>query len=159
MRARFGMAIGVVCAACLALGGRAVAADIHSNGRGGGVWSDPGTWKGSALPGTGDVAIVATGDGVIFDGTNTERLTCRQLMIDPRGILSFKADEGQYVLSVGGPVETYGTIRMEGSKAPEGSMELRLMGTQEETRAVRYVLRGRGGGQAPIIAQQAVDGK
>src|SRR5215471_6089991 len=43
------------------------AAEIHSNGRGGGEWSDPATWRGKAAPGPDDDVVIARGDAVVFD--------------------------------------------------------------------------------------------
>lgn len=43
------------------------AKEIHSNGTGGGPWSEAATWRGSAIPGANDEVVISRGDAVVFD--------------------------------------------------------------------------------------------
>jgi parallel beta-helix repeat protein len=86
--------------------------EIHSNGVGGGPWSDPLTWKGGVVPTGKDDVTVTAGDQVIFDKDDSAANTCNNIYIDPRSVLSFKNEIGTKVMSVGGAIESYGAIRM-----------------------------------------------
>jgi hypothetical protein len=48
-------------------GNSAPAAEIATNGTGGGPWSDKATWKGGAVPGADDEVTIRKGDTVVFD--------------------------------------------------------------------------------------------
>src|SRR5205823_6589749 len=88
-------------AAALVLAGAArpsAAAEVTSNGTGGGAWSDPATWRGNAVPGSGDDAVIARDDAVVFDRNDDGKVTCRQLLLDPAGKLTFKAGAGKVVM-------------------------------------------------------------
>ncbi|MFA5042505.1 MAG: NosD domain-containing protein [Kiritimatiellia bacterium] len=113
--------------------------EYHSNGVGGGNWSDPETWREKIAPAGADLVVIASDDTVVFDGHSPEQPSCRKILIDPRGILTFKTDEQPHVLSVAGAIESYGTIRMDGSKAPLGVMELRLIAETDEACAIRML--------------------
>lgn len=119
--------------------GMAHVGEYHSNGCGGGNWSDPETWHEKIVPAGADIVVIAADDTVVFDGHSTEEPGCRKIQIDPRGVLTFKADEQAHTLNVAGPVESYGTIRMDGSKSPLGVMELRLVAEAEEERTIRML--------------------
>lgn len=116
---------------------RVYGVEIHSNGRGGGSWSDPATWHGGVIPSATDTVTVATDDTVVFDGHSPEKTTCRQIQIDPHGVLQFKADSQPHTLSVSGPIESYGTLRMDGRKSPDGALEVRLVADRNEDRFIR----------------------
>ena len=115
------------------------AAEIHSNGLGGGRWSDPASWHGNAVPTKDDAVVIATGDTIAFDGNDIEQPSCAQVSIDPEGVLTFRADAASHVLSVAGPIESYGAIRMDGTRSPQGSMELRLAGADDAGRTIRLL--------------------
>lgn len=117
----------------------ATAREIHSNGLGGGRWTDAASWHGAAVPTSTDVVVIATGDTIVFDGNDINQPSCRQILIDPRGTLTFKADNAQHTLNVAGSVEAYGMIRMEGALAPSGTMELRLTAPANDERVVRLL--------------------
>lgn len=110
--------------------------EYHSNGVGGGRWTDPETWKGNIVPGQADVVVIATGDTVSFDGNDKDKPTCRKILIDPDGVLEFRADGAEHVLSVAGPVELYGQIRMNGAKSPDGLLELRIIAEEAGQRKI-----------------------
>ena len=48
--------------AVLALAHPAMAAEIHSNGRGGGKWDDPATWHSGVVPAADDTVVIAMRD-------------------------------------------------------------------------------------------------
>ncbi len=132
----------LVFAALLALvpPARAVAAEIASNGGGGGAWSDPATWRGRQLPGPGDDVVVQKNDIVVFDRDEEGKPSCRKLLIDPRGGLSFKTNAGRLVLTVADGIECFGVIRLDGTKSASDNFELRLAGDP----AKRVVKLGKG---------------
>jgi len=115
----------------------AAAAEMHSNGAGGGKWSDPGTWRGRAVPGSNNTVVVAGDDAVVVDLVDTNRVSCRELLIDPRGMLSFQRGGARTTLIVDGPIESYGAIRMDLARFDDGAAELRLVSTNAPSRAIR----------------------
>ena len=153
--AKWGWTMGLAGVALL--GGTAgFSAELYSNGVGGGPWTEPASWRGKAVPGTGDVVVVATGDTIVFDGNCTNRTACCQIMIDPQAALTFKADNAPHRLSVGGSIEAYGILRMDGTKAGEqGSMELSLAGKTENDRVIRLQ---RGAALFTYGADRLIDG-
>jgi len=112
-------------------------AEVHSNGLGGGKWSDPGSWRGRTVPGSNDVVAVAGDDHIVVDLVDTNRVSCRELHIDPRGMLSFQKGGPRTVLIVAGPVESYGAIRMDLGRFDDGAAELRLVATNAPGRYIR----------------------
>jgi hypothetical protein len=56
-----------LAALALAMGSCATAAEIATNGTGGGAWSDKATWKGGVVPGPDDEVTIRKGDAVVFD--------------------------------------------------------------------------------------------
>lgn len=56
-----------VAALAVVVVGIARAAEVHSNGTGGGPWSDPATWRDAAVPGPEDSVVIAADDSVTFD--------------------------------------------------------------------------------------------
>src|SRR5207248_1848768 len=113
------------------------AAEIASNGFGGGAWSDPASWRGKKVPGPDDDIIIQKNDVVVFDRGDTGKPTCRKLQIDPRGGLTFKTGAGKLVLAVTEPIETYGAIRLDGTKSASDEFELRLIGDAAGKRLVK----------------------
>src|SRR5262249_3880464 len=150
----------VTCSWLLPGSGRAD--EITSNGRGGGPWSDPTTWRGKKGPGPEDDVVIARQDVVLFDRNDdkvayaetavaavgavhalglrplgvtgallsgtTGRASCRQLHIDPRGVLGFKPGGGKQTICVAGPVEAFGSIRLDARNQPDDRLEFRLVG-------------------------------
>jgi hypothetical protein len=157
----------------LILAGTCAEADeVHSNGRGGGSWSDPATWRGKAAPASEDEVVIARGDVVVFDRNDDKvafvatgvamvaglaqpgavggltvgadllagtrgKITCSKLSIDPKGGLAFKTGAGKIVLCVAGPIETYGTIKLDARASANDYVELRLCGTSAEKRTLQ----------------------
>jgi len=128
--------------ACLFVAGvaRLDAAEVHSNGVGGGNWSSPSTWKARAVPAADDLVVIARGDIVAFDRDDTGKITCAQLSIDAKGGLEFKAN-GTVVMAVGGRIESYGAIRIDASKLPRATdrMELRFVGKDYASRNLKLL--------------------
>ena len=116
-----------------------LAAPIHSNTAGGGLWNEPGTWHGEVLPGPEDTVIIATRDVVVFDRDDTDRITCRKILIDPEGVLAFQRGAGRFTLTVNGSIESYGAIKINGTESPDGHYELRLLTDPSEDRGVRLL--------------------
>lgn len=163
--------IGLVAVAWLGLvvvAPSSSAAEIYSNGKGGGPWSDPTTWRGKAAPGPEDDVVIARGDEVIFD-RNDDRValletgaamigsarlpdlgaftagatllagsvgkaSCHKLFLDPKSLLSFKTGAGKQTLCVAGPVEAFGTIKLDAHNNPKDFLELRLIGDTQAKR-------------------------
>lgn len=118
----------------------ASAAEVHSNGVGGGNWSAPATWKTRTVPTADDVVVIARGDVVAFDRNDSDKITCAQIAIDPKGGLEFKS-VGTVVMAVGGPIESYGSIRIDASKVSKDTdrMELRLVAKDYAARSIKLL--------------------
>ena len=116
------------------------AKEIHSNGLGGGRWSDASTWHGGTVPTPEDDAVIAARDTVVFDRDDTEQPTCKQLLLDPNSNLAFQAGLGRRTLSVNGPVESHGSIKMHAPGFTD-AMELRLIAKDPAERTFK-VQRG-----------------
>jgi hypothetical protein len=150
-RGGFSLRSCLAAALFLTLGPALLAADIHSNGRGGGPWSEAGTWRGNAVPTADDIVTIAGEDTVIVDLKDEQKTSCKELYIDPRGVLSFKRGAGKVTLTVTGPVESYGLIRLDMKDSTDDAGELRLVGTTSEQRSIRLqrggslILHGRPG--------------
>jgi hypothetical protein len=130
--------------ACLGLAsGAARGAEIASNGVGGGPWSDPTTWRGKVVPGPKDDVVIQKHDVVTFDRDDDGKSTCAKLLIDPKGVLQFKTGAGKIVCVVAEGMETFGVLKLDGTRAASDMLELRLIGDKAETRKVKV---GRGGG-------------
>jgi hypothetical protein len=126
----------------LLLPGGAGAAEIATNGVGGGAWSDPATWRAKKTPGATDDVVIQKNDVVVFDRADDGKPTCRKLQIDPRGGLTFKTGAGKLVLAISDGIETFGAIRLDGTKFATDDFELRLLG---DAPAKRLIKLGKGG--------------
>jgi len=120
-----GFLIPVPLAGCLLLVA-AHAAEIHSNGAGGGNWSDPATWVGSRIPNPSDPVVIAMRDKVTFDLPGLDTPSCATLQIDPEGVLTYRRLPGRLSLIVTGSIRSYGTIKLEATTPDAGILELRL---------------------------------
>lgn len=107
--------------------GLAYPSELHSNGRGGGAWTDPLSWREKIVPFSADTVILTAGDTVEFDGDGRTEASCRRLLLDPQSTLTFRDDGETHVLSINGGVESYGLIRLDGRHQPQGVLELRLV--------------------------------
>lgn len=147
LRARYprpGAAGVAALCACVALAAGVAtlsAAEVHSNGRGGGRWSDPETWHGGRAPTPQDDAVIAMRDIVEVDlPRTTNQPACANVFIDPEGVLSFQPSDRSVGLAVNGSIESFGTIRMDGTTS-SGLMELRLLSDGTGQRTIRLLER------------------
>jgi hypothetical protein len=164
--ARRRLILGVM--AMLVAAPAASAADVYSNGVGGGDWSDPGSWREKAVPTAQDQVVISRGDVIEFDRNDDGKTTCQQIFIDPKGTLGFKHGSGRTVCRVAGQVESYGAIKIDGSRSAADHFELQLMGSPSE-RTVKLLknaslmVTGRHnqphGKHNVVIAAPAVDGQ
>lgn len=118
------------------------AADVSSNGFGGGAWSDPATWRGKTVPGPKDDVVIQKQDVVTFDRDHGAGVTCKRLQIDPKGVLLFKTGVGKLVMSVSEGIETYGAIKLDGTRSAKDYHELALVGETADKRKIKV---GKGG--------------
>jgi hypothetical protein len=116
--------------------------EIYSNASGGGEWSDPATWRGGKVPAADDDVVIARDDTVIFDRNDDGKITCKQLSLDPRGVLQFKMNAGPIVFCVNGLAESYGYIRMDATKSAKDQQELRLVAEDPEQRMLKIAKGG-----------------
>ncbi len=113
--------------------------EIHSNGSGGGRWSEPSTWHGGQVPGSTDTVVIAMRDQVEFDVDDSDRDSCAALFLDPEALLSFRPGRDSRTLSVGGAIESYGTIRIDATGDRRARYTLRLTAAEADQR--RIILR------------------
>ena len=99
---------------------------IHSNGRGGGPWTESATWHGGEVPEAEDTVVIAMRDRVVFDGHDPDQASCAELHIDPEGTLTFAEGRGTHTLTVNGPITSYGTIRLDATESRHAQYRLRL---------------------------------
>ena len=83
----------------------AYAAEISTNGLGGGPWNDPTTWSGKIVPGPADDVVIRKFDIVVFNRDDSTKASCRKLQIDPRGGLTFKTGAAETMECVAGGCE------------------------------------------------------
>jgi len=117
----------------------AAAGMIHSNGHGGGPWSDPDTWHGGKVPGEADDAVIAMRDAVTFDLDHRNKVTCNNLYLDPEGVLGFKTGPGDFVITVAGTIESYGVIKVDATRSA-GLREIHMRAEKQD--AVLQLLQG-----------------
>ena len=131
------------------------AKEIHSNGLGGGRWSEASTWRGGAVPTAEDDAVVATRDTVLFDRDDVDTPTCKQLILDPGSNFAFQSGLGRRTLTVNGPIEAFGSLKMHAAAASD-SMEIRLASTVAAERVIKLA---RGGALLVLGRPGLADGK
>lgn len=127
----------IVVALALVISPMAHADEVHTNGTGGGPWSDPESWRKKKVPGPDDEAIISRGDIIVFDRNDDGKVTCKQLSIDPRGGLTFKRGGGKITMVVGGMIECFGTIKMQANDKADDLFELRLQAEKLEQRLLK----------------------
>ncbi|MBM3993738.1 MAG: right-handed parallel beta-helix repeat-containing protein [Planctomycetes bacterium] len=120
----------LICSVCSA-------AEISSNGLGGGVWSDPATWRGKKVPGPFDDVVIQKLDVVTFDRNDDGKVSCQKVQIDPKGMLTFKTGVGKLVCCVADSIESFGAIKLDGTKSGGDHLELRMIGDNAEKRKVK----------------------
>ena len=119
------------------------AAELHSNGLGGGDWSDPLSWREKAVPTAEDDAVISRGDIMAFDRDDDGKTTCKQIFIDPNGSLTFKTGGGRIVCCVAGQIESFGAILIDGSRSSSDKFELRLTGPAATDRTIKLMKGGK----------------
>ena len=115
------------------------AEDVYSNGFGGGRWSDGGSWRGGDVPASNDLVTISGNDRIVVDLLEPNRIACKELRIDPQGMLTFGEGAGRHVLNVGGIIESYGAIRLDMRRSDGGAAELRLAGATRAERKLHMV--------------------
>lgn len=134
--------LATACALCVlvtASFAQAGGVEIHSNGRGGGLWSEPETWHGRQVPGPEDTVVIAMRDRVEFDRDDRDRPSCAALYLDPEAVLSFRSGRERRTLTVAGPIESYGTIHIDGTGDRRGLYELVLAADDPSRREIRLL--------------------
>jgi hypothetical protein len=121
--------------------GLAYPSELHSNGRGGGAWTDPMSWRERIVPFSSDTVILTAGDTIEFDGDGRTEASCRRLLLDPQSTLTFRDDGETHVLSINGGGESYGLIRMDGHTQPQGILELRMVSSDPDDN--QFLLRNK----------------
>lgn len=114
------------------------AAEVSSNGAGGGLWSEPSTWRGNAAPKPEDEVTIRKGDVVVFDRNDDGKTTCHKLFIDPQGVLKFKTEAGKITFTASGPIESFGLVKLDGTKSANDIHELVLTGKTVKERIVTF---------------------
>lgn len=113
------------------------AAEITSNGTGGGLWTDPSTWQGKVAPGAQDDVVIRKFDVVHFDRNDEDKVSCHKLQLDPKGVLLFKTGTGKAVCCVADALDNFGIIKLDGTKSAGDYHELRLLGATPEQRKIK----------------------
>lgn len=126
----------IVAFGCLRLVTSAEAKEIHSNGLGGGRWNDVATWRGGAVPGAEDDAVIAARDTVLFDRDDADKPTCKALILDPNSNFAFQGGLGKRTLTVNGIVEIHGSLKMHAQGATD-DMAIQLCSTTAAERAFK----------------------
>jgi hypothetical protein len=115
----------------------ASAAEISTNGIGGGPWSDPATWRGKAVPSPKDDVVIQKHDIVSFDRNDDGKVSCRKLQIDPKGVFVFKTGAGKQICCVADALESFGVIKLDGTKSAGDFLELRMVGDSADKRKIK----------------------
>ena len=123
-----------MAALALRVGGGLLAAERHTNGLGGGLWTDPGSWHGQVSPAATDVVVIASGDTLQADAGEA---VCAGLLIDPDGVLAARPAGTPRRLLVTGPVESYGLIRVDAAREPQAAFTLRVEAAEPGARVIR----------------------
>jgi hypothetical protein len=113
------------------------AAEISTNGLGGGPWSDPMTWRGKLVPKADDDVVIQKNDVAIFDRNDDGKVSCRKLLIDPKGALVFKTNAGKQVCCIADSIVSFGVIKLDGTKSKADLIELRMVGDTAEKRKIK----------------------
>ena len=135
--------------------GTAAAKEVTSNGLGGGRWSDASTWRGGAVPAAEDEAVIAARDTVLFDRNDVEAPTCKQLILDPNSNFAFQSGLGKRTLTVNGPIEVFGSLKMHAAAITD-DMEIRLASAVDAEHAIKL---SRGGALLVLGRPDLPDGR
>ena len=115
----------------------ASAAEISTNGIGGGPWSDPATWHKKVIPGPGDDVIIQKFDVAQFDRNDEGKVSCRKLQIDPKGVFTFKTGAAKAICCVADAIDSFGAIKLDGTKSASDFFELRMVGDSAAKRKIK----------------------
>lgn len=126
----------------LAFAASCFGAEVHSNGLGGGDWSDPLSWREKLVPTAEDDAVISRGDIIAFDRDDDGKTSCKQMFIDPNGAFTFKTGGGKFTCCVAGQIESYGAILIDGSKSSSDRFELRMLGPGGSPERVIKLMKG-----------------
>jgi hypothetical protein len=127
---------GLAIVFTIAVGIPLSAAEISSNGTGGGAWSSPATWRGK-VPGPDDDVVIQKNDIVTFDRNDDGKVSCQKLQIDPKGVLTFKTGAGKQVCCIGDAIESFGVIKIDGTKSAADHLEIRMVGDSADKRKIK----------------------
>jgi hypothetical protein len=87
--------------------------------------------------------VIRKGDVVVYDAGNKDgNVSCQKLFIDPKGSLTFKTGAGTQVLCLGDAVESYGPIKLDGTKSANDHLEIRFVGDTHTKRVVKLLKGG-----------------
>jgi hypothetical protein len=118
-------------------------AELHSNGLGGGDWSDPISWREKVAPTAADDVVISRGDVITFDRNDDGKTTCNRIYIDPNGSLVFKTGGGRILCAPTGQVEAFGVILLDGTRSASDKLELRMVGPTAAERTVTLLKGGK----------------
>lgn len=124
-------------------GASASAAELHSNGLGGGDWSDPLSWREKVAPTAADDVVISRGDVISFDRNDDGKTTCNRIYIDPNGSFVFKTGAGRIVCCPAGELESFGVVLLDGTKSAADKLELRMVGKTAQDRTVTMLKGGK----------------
>ncbi|MCE9605993.1 MAG: right-handed parallel beta-helix repeat-containing protein [Planctomycetia bacterium] len=123
--------------------GAAFAVELHSNGLGGGEWSDPLSWREKVAPTAADDVVISRGDVITFDRNDDGKTSCNRIYIDPNGSFVFKTGAGRIVCCPAGQVESFGVILIDGTRSAADKFELRMVGATADERVVTLLKGGK----------------
>lgn len=132
-------ALCLVGMTCISSAAQPTGSEIHSNGSGGGRWSESSTWHGGQVPSAADMVVIGMRDVVEFDLDDHSGDSCAALFLDPEAVLEFRPGRDDRTLSVGGIIESYGAIRLDGTADRRARLTLRL--TSDDAAGRRIILR------------------
>jgi hypothetical protein len=135
--------LGFIAIALSLHGAPSPAAELHSNGLGGGDWSDPISWREKVAPTAADDVVISRGDVITFDRNDDGKTTCNRIYIDPNGSLVFKTGGGRVVCAPAGQVEAFGVILLDGTRSASDKLELRMVGPTAAERTVTLLKGGK----------------
>jgi hypothetical protein len=81
---------------------------------GGGAWSNPATWSGGRVPGTGDRVVVSAEHTIVYDLSSDARLTC----VEVRGHLRFATSANTRMSTANLTVMDEGFLEVGSATAP-----------------------------------------
>jgi hypothetical protein len=121
----------------LAIASFAPAAEISTNGIGGGKWSEAATWRGNKVPNGDDAVVIQKNDVVTFDRDDDGKVSCKSMQIDPKGVLLFKTNAGKQTCCVAEGIVSFGIIKLDGTRSADDLIELRMVGATPDKRKIK----------------------